>query len=452
MNHASHVGQEVLLAAKEVSKYYGEDHHRILVLDNISLELRAGEFIALLGPSGSGKSSLLRLLAGLSTPSQGQILARGVPLRGANPQVAIVFQSFALYPWLTVLENVELGLLPTKLRPEERRKRALDAIDLIGLDGFESAYPRELSGGMKQRVGFARALVVEPEILFMDEPFSALDVLVAENLRHELLDLWLERKIPTRAILMVTHNIDEAVSMAERLLVFGANPGRIRVELPGLPLAERRKKNAPAHAQLVDTIYRVMTNPQENVASLLPGARPIQPSAPAHTHQMLPHVGIGALTGFIERLHALGGREDLYELARDLHLEADDLLPLAEAADLLGFADIAEGDVFLTESGRRFAEAGVLEEKDLFKRQARGSIELLRQIERDLDAAEGHRMPEDALLERLEQSFSQDEARRQLDTAIDWGRYAELFAYNDERGEFYLEDENGGGEKTEGAK
>jgi NitT/TauT family transport system ATP-binding protein len=446
MNQPSQaVGQEVLLAAQSVSKYYGEANKRILVLDNISLELRAGEFIALLGPSGSGKSSLLRLLAGLSNPSQGQILARGAPLRGANPQVAIVFQSFALYPWLTVQENVELGLLPTKLRPEKRRELALHAIDLIGLDGFESAYPRELSGGMKQRVGFARALVVEPEILFMDEPFSALDVLVAENLRHELLDLWLERKIPTRAILMVTHNIDEAVSMADRLLVFGANPGRIRVELPGLPLAERRHKNAPAHAQLVDTIYRIMTNPQEDVASLLPGAQPIQEAAPAHAYQMLPHVGIGTLTGFIERLHALGGREDLYALARDLHMEADDLLPLAAAADLLGFADIAEGDVFLTDEGRHFAEAGVLEEKDLFKRQARGSIDLLRQIEQSLHAAEDHRLPEDRQLEELEQSFSPEEARRQLDTAIDWGRYAELFAYNDQRGEFYLEEENGTG-------
>ena len=217
---------EVVLAAQHVSKYYGEEDQRVLVLDNVSLELHAGEFIALLGPSGSGKSTLLRLLAGLLAPSSGEILVRDRPLLGANPQVAIVFQSFALYPWLTVQENVELGLLAKEIAPKERRQRALDAIDLIGLDGFESAYPRELSGGMKQRVGFARALVVEPEVLFMDEPFSALDVLVAENLRHELLDLWQEHKIPTRAILMVTHNIDEAVSMADRLLVFGANPGR----------------------------------------------------------------------------------------------------------------------------------------------------------------------------------------------------------------------------------
>lgn len=433
--------QETVLAARGVSKYYGDEQEHVLVLDSIDLDLRAGEFIALLGPSGSGKSTLLRILAGLIPPSRGEVLVHAQPLRGTNPQVAIVFQSFALYPWLTVQENVELGLLSKEMPPKERRERALAAIDLIGLDGFETAYPRELSGGMKQRVGFARALVVEPEVLFLDEPFSALDVLVAENLRHELLDLWQARKIPTKAILMVTHNIDEAVSMADRLLIFGANPGRIRVELPGLPLAQRRK-HAPEHAQLVGTIYRIMTNPEEDVATLLPGARRVQEPVAPHAYQSLPHVNIGSLTGFIERLSALGGREDLYELARDLHLEADDLLPLAEAADLLGFGDIAEGDVFLTEIGKRFAEAGVLEEKELFRQQALQSIALLRQITSQLQATPDHWMKEDALLEHLEESFSPEEARRQLDTAIDWGRYAELFAYDDDAGEFFLEDES----------
>jgi NitT/TauT family transport system ATP-binding protein len=429
---------EVLLAARGVSKYYGDEHERVLVLDNVSLDLREGEFVALLGPSGSGKSTLLRILAGLSTPSRGEVLAHGQALHGANPEVAIVFQSFALYPWLTVLDNVELGLLAKDLAPEERRRRALQAIDLIGLDGFESAYPRELSGGMKQRVGFARALVVEPEVLFMDEPFSALDVLVAENLRHELLDLWLERKIPTRAILMVTHNIDEAVSMADRLLVFGANPGHIRVELPCLPLAERREKGG-AHAQLVDTIYRIMTNPQEDVAKLLPGARPVQKPAPQPAYQVLPHVSIGELTGFIERLHRRGDRDDLYALARELHREADDLLPLAEAADLLGFGDLQEGDVLLTPEGQQFAEADVQKEKELFRRQALANIELLHGIEHELQKAPDHRFREDDLLEALKRNFSPEEARRQLDTAIDWGRYAELFAYDDDGGEFVLE-------------
>jgi NitT/TauT family transport system ATP-binding protein len=436
-SNALPVAQQTLLAVCAVSKFYDNGTNRILVLDRVSLELRAGEFVALLGPSGAGKSTLLRILAGLIPPSSGEVLVHGEPLRGPNPRAAMVFQSFALYPWLTVLENVELGLLAKNLPRAERRRRALAAIDLIGLDGFEDAYPKELSGGMRQRVGFARALVVEPEVLLMDEPFSALDVLTAENLRHELLDLWLERRIPTQAILMVTHNIDEAVSMADRLVVLSADPGRIRVEIPGLPLPERRK--GPAHSQLVDVIYRLMTNPQEDVAALLPAARPVQPAVEFRPYQALPHVSIGHLTGFIERLHALGGREDLYALARALHLEADEVIALAEAADLLGFADIQEGDVVLTEAGRRFAEAGVLAEKELFRQQALAHIDLIRQIVHDLEARPDHRLPEEPVLARLQAFFSPQEARRQLDTAIDWGRYAEAFAYDDDRGELYLE-------------
>src|SRR5579885_2536123 len=346
----------ILLRALHISKRYQPEGsapgkgQAPLTLDDVSLYVADGEFVALLGPSGSGKSTLLRILAGLLQPTSGQVLFKGVPQRGPNPQVAIVFQSFALFPWLTVLQNVELGLKALDLTPTQRIKKALAAIDAIGLDGFEDAYPKELSGGMRQRVGFARALVVEPEVLLMDEPFSALDVLTAENLRHELLDLWLERRIPTQAILMVTHNIDEAVSMADRLVVMSADPGRVRAEVPGLPLAERRK--GPAHSQLVDVIYRLMTNPQEDVAALLPAARPVQRAVEVRPYQALPHVSLGHLTAFIARVHALGGREDLYALARALHLEADEVIALAEAADLLGFADIQEGDVVLTETGR----------------------------------------------------------------------------------------------------
>jgi NitT/TauT family transport system ATP-binding protein len=247
--------QEVILAAHEVTKFYTGKDQRVVVLDGITLELRANEFVALLGPSGSGKSTLLRILAGLIQPSTGQVLVHDQVLTGANPQVSIVFQSFALYPWLTVVENVELGLLVKELGRRERRQRALAAIDLIGLDGFEDAYPKELSGGMKQRVGFARALVVEPEALFMDEPFSALDVLTAQNLREQLLDLWVDRGMPTRSILMVTHNIDEAVSLADRLVVLAADPGRIRADIPGLSLDQRRK-HGPEHTELVDALFK----------------------------------------------------------------------------------------------------------------------------------------------------------------------------------------------------
>ncbi len=395
------VGQEVILAAEGITKYYAGKDQRILVLDNITLELREGEFVTLLGPSGSGKSTLLRILAGLIPPSAGEVLVHGKPLRGPNTQVAIVFQSFALYPWLTVLQNVELGLLARDVPRDERRRQALAAIDLVGLDGFEDAYPKELSGGMKQRVGFARALVVDPEALFMDEPFSALDVLTAQNLREQLLDLWVEKSMPTRAILMVTHNIDEAVSLADRLVVLAADPGHIRADIPGLPLAVRRTKG-PEHTALVDALYRLMTSPQ---------------------------------------LAEAGGREDLYVLARDLQLELDDLLPLIEGLAILGIAVAEEGDAVLTDLGRRFAEADVLGEKELFREQVMRNVELVRQIVRDLQASPEHSFKEDALLEQLQQYFSEPEARRQLDTAIDWGRYAELFAYDDDSGELYLEEE-----------
>jgi NitT/TauT family transport system ATP-binding protein len=435
------IGQEVILAAERITKFYAGKEQRILVLDNITLELREGEFVTLLGPSGSGKSTLLRILAGLVPPSAGEVLVHGKPLHGPNPQVAIVFQSFALYPWLTVLQNVELGLLARDVPREERRRQALAAIDLVGLDGFEDAYPKELSGGMKQRVGFARALVVDPEALFMDEPFSALDVLTAQNLREQLLDLWVEKSMPTRAILMVTHNIDEAVSLADRLVVLAADPGRIRADIPGLPLAVRRTKG-PEHNALVDALYRLMTSPQARVEDIFPSARPIRTPLVERRYQILPHVAIGDLMGLVGHLAEAGGRQDLYVLARDLQLELDDLLPLIEGLSILGLAVAEEGDAVLTDLGRRFAEVDVHEEKELFREQVLRNVELVRQIVRDLQASPEHSMKEDALLEQLQQYFSEPEARRQLDTAIDWGRYAELFAYDDDSGELYLEEEN----------
>ncbi len=448
---ATSTAAAVLLEARLCSKVFEtEGKHQtgaqpMLVLDKIQFQIHEGEFVALLGPSGSGKSTLLRILAGLLTPTSGQVLFKGVPQQGPNPHVAIVFQSFALFPWLTVLQNVELGLEAQPLAPTQRLKRALSAIDLIGLDGFEDAYPKELSGGMRQRVGFARALVVEPELLFMDEPFSALDVLTAANLRKELLGLWREQNMPTRAILMVTHNIDEAVSMADRILVMGANPGRIRVELPGLPLAQRTMQSE-AHTNLVDLIYRIMTSPQEDIATLLPThaqeakTGPLTPTAP-HPYQVLPHVSIGDVTGLIELVHSRGGREDLYWLGRHLQLELDDLLPLVEATDLLGLADTVEGDLVLTEEGKRFAEAGVLEEKQIFREQALAHVSILRKIVQALQAAPRHVLPEEHFLQLLETHFGEEEAQAQLETAINWGRYAELFTFQEDRGMFQLEEE-----------
>jgi NitT/TauT family transport system ATP-binding protein len=437
--------QQIILAAHNVTKYYvGKDparEQRIVVLDGITLELRANEFVALLGPSGSGKSTLLRILAGLVQPSSGQVTVHEQPLSGANPLVSIVFQSFALYPWLTIVDNVELGLLAKDLPRRERRQRALAAIDLIGLDGFEDAYPKELSGGMKQRVGFARALVVEPEALFMDEPFSALDVLTAQNLREQLLDMWTDRTMPTRAILMVTHNIDEAVSLADRLVVLAADPGRIRADIPGLPL-EARRRRGPDHTSLVDALFRLMTSPQARVEDILPTARAYGAPATERPYQVLPHVAVEDLSGLVSHIADAGGRSDLYQLARELQLEVDDLLPLTEALAILGLAVTQEGDAILTDVGKAFAESDVQEEKELFRSQALDSVELVRQIVRELDTSSDHSFREDALLEQLQQHFSEPEARRQLDTAIDWGRYAELFAYDDGSGELYLEDED----------
>ena len=424
-----------LLEAQHISKTYGEDDSKVLVLKDVNLTIRPREFIALLGPSGSGKSTLLRILSGLTPASSGTVLVHGVPLQGTNSEVAMVFQNFALLPWLSVLENVELGLLSRDVSADDRRRRAQDAVNLIGLHGFETAYPREISGGMKQRVGFARALVVEPELLMLDEPFSALDVLVADTLRHELLDLWQHHKIPTRAILMVTHNIDEAVQMADRMVIFQANPGSIRAECAGVARGNREEKS-PAHVELVDRIYQVMVNPKEDATRLLAGGAASEGAVQPHPGQVVPVVSVSQLVGFVHRLRDLGGREDLHDLARDLPLDADKLLPVVDAANLLDLAELVKGDVVLTAEGRRFAEADMHERKKLFKRLAINNVEILKEIVDQLRAKPRHRLKERGLLDDLEQTFSPAEARRKLDTAIRWGRYAGLFSYDDERGEF----------------
>lgn len=439
---------EVLLEVRRITKSFdvgkgARGASSRLVLDTIDTQIAAGEFIAVLGPSGSGKSTFLRLLAGLLPPTTGEVLFKGKPQHGPNPGVAMVFQSFALFPWLTVLQNVELGLQSQDLPRTQRLKRALAAIDLIGLDGFEDAYPKELSGGMRQRVGFARALVVEPELLFMDEPFSALDVLTAANLRKELLGLWRSRKIPTRAIVMVTHSIDDAVSMADRILILGANPGHIRVDLPGIPI-EQRTAQSKAHTELVDRIYQVMTSPQEEVATLfasgtLKGKTGRLVTAARH-YQVLPRVEIGDLTGLVELVHSRGDREDLYEIGRQLQLEVDDLLPILDGLDLLSLANTEEGDLLLTPVGRRFADADVLEKKTIFRAQALARIAILRQIMQALETAPDHTAPELPFVQQLQAYFSEDEAWTQLEIAVSWGRYAELFTYHEESGLFALEE------------
>jgi NitT/TauT family transport system ATP-binding protein len=420
-----------IIQARAVEKFYTQpDGNRIQVIAPIDLSIEEGKIIALLGPSGCGKSTFLRILSGLSQPSSGEILWHGKPLAGQTPHVAIVFQSFALFPWLTVLENVEAPLEALGVSAVERHKRALKTLDTVGLDGFETAYPKELSGGMKQRVGFARALVVEPEVLFMDEPFSALDVLTAENLRNELTELWLSKKMPTSAIFLVTHNIEEAILLADRVIVLGRNPARIRSDFE-VRLARFRDRKDPRFVELVDYVYQVMTQPE--IEHVLPGtpATP-EPAGGRKKYQMLPHARVGGIAGLMELLHDRGGREDLSVLSESFAMDVEDLLPIIEACVLLGFATLKEGEVDITPAGIAFADADIQSRKDLFREAALKNVMVLQQIENILKAKTDHSIPREFFHDILDEHFSDDEVDRQLDTAMNWGRYAEIFDYDRE--------------------
>ena len=419
-----------IIRAQAVEKFYVQpDGNRIEVVAPVDLDVEPGKIITLLGPSGCGKSTLLRILTGLSKPSSGEVLWHGRPITSQNAGVAIVFQSFALFPWLTVLDNVEAPLEARGVPAMERHKRALRILDTVGLDGFESAYPKELSGGMKQRVGFARALVVEPEVLFMDEPFSALDVLTAENLRNELLELWLNKKMPTSAIFIVTHNIEEAVLLADRVIVLGRNPARIRADFP-IELSQPRDRKSARFVELVDYIYKIMTQP--DLALAAPGAAGTAQKPARQKYQMIPHARVGGVAGLLELLQDRGGKEDLYRLAEDLTMDAEDLLPIVEASVLLGFATLKEGDVEITAEGTHFAEADILHRKTLFRHAALGHVVILQQIDNVLHAKTDHSISEEFFYDILDEHFSQDEVERQFETAMNWGRYAEIFDFDRE--------------------
>lgn len=410
------------------------DYQDLLVLDNLNFALREGEIIALLGKSGSGKSTLLRIIAGLTRPSAGEVLYRGHSVRGPVKELSMVFQSFALFPWLTVLQNVELGLEAQGVSRSVRRARALEAIDVIGLDGFESAYPKELSGGMRQRVGFARALVVNPEVLLMDEPFSALDALTADNLRNDLLDLWQDKKTKIRSILLVTHNIEEAALVADRILVFSSNPGQIRGELT-VDLPRPRDNEDEKIRRVVDDIYTLMTTSLEQTLGL--GAK----HKPTGIGYRLPKVGISELTGFLDTLNSPEYQQkvDLPELADDLNLDVDKLFLMTEALEILRFADVSKGDIELTRAGRQFVEENILQRKQIFATHLLKYVPLARHIRRVLDERPGHRASEDRFLRELEDYLSEDAAGEVLEIVIDWGRYAELFAYDYNSGVLRLE-------------
>jgi len=395
--------------------------------------------VALLGKSGSGKSTLLRCVAGLIAPSSGTVSYRGTPLNGANPGVAMVFQSFALLPWLTVQQNVELAMQAREVPEAERREKALRAIDLIGLDGFESAYPKELSGGMRQRVGFARALAVEPDALLMDEPFSALDVLTAANLRGELTRLWEGREFPTKAVLIVTHNIEEAVQLADRILVLSSNPGRIMAEL-SVDMPRPRDRREPAFEALVDTVYGILTGREDAARAAADTARtPADAPAPTPTDLPLPEVSAGGLSGLLEILAARGGQDSLADLADDLNFEIDDLLPLVDAADMLGLAHVREAQLEITEAGHEFAAADIDTSKQLFAQITSQRAPLIKAILKALGVTNDGTLREGFFLDLLRRGFSAADARHQLDIAIDWGRYGELFEYDAESGQLVLE-------------
>src|SRR5579864_9683480 len=424
-----------LLETRAVCKSYGtSDRAGRLVLDHIDFALKEGEIVAILGKSGSGKSTFLRVLAGLTPQTAGSVAYRGAPVVAPVTGVAMVFQSFALFPWLTVLGNVELGLEAQGVAREERRKRAIAAIDLIGLDGYESAYPKELSGGMRQRVGFARALVVNPDVLLLDEPFSALDVLTAETLRTDLVDLWTDGRMPIRSILMVTHNIEEAVLMCDRILVFSSNPGRVAAEIK-VDLPHPRNRLDPTFRQLVDSIYARMT---QRPAARTPALEGIHGTG---VGMALSHVSSNVLSGLIETLAAppYSGRADLPVLANNLQLEADDIFHFGEALQLLRFAQLSEGDLMLTEAGIRFANMETDARKRLFSEHLINYVPVIGLIRRVLDERPSHTAPAARFRNELEDYMSEEAADETLKTVVSWARYAELFAYDEQSEQFSLE-------------
>ncbi len=426
-----------LLQVTAVAKSFPKpDGQELLVLKDVNLRLSTGQIVGLLGRSGSGKSTLLRLIAGLSEPSGGALTYLGAPVDGPAAGISMVFQSFALYPWLTVYENVALGLEAQRVARAEIRRRTLAAIDLIGLDGFESAYPRELSGGMRQRVGFARALVVHPNILLMDEPFSALDVLTAETLRTDFLDLWCEGRMPIKGVILVTHNIEEAVLMCDRILVFGSNPGRVLTEIE-VTLPQPRKRLDPSFRELVERIYVEMTARAHGA----PGGARTEFFPGQGIGSVLPRVSSNELSGLLEAVAAApyNGTADLPQIATDLQMEIDELFPVAETLQMLRFAELEGGDLKLTEAGRAFCNAERDERKRIFARQLLAYVPLAAHVRRVLDERTSHVARKSRFIDELEDFMTEEAAEQTLRAIVSWGRYAEVFAYEDESARFTLE-------------
>jgi len=421
---------EPIIQLRQVKKNFTKaEHQDLIVLEDVNFSLNQGEIVAILGKSGSGKSTLLRIIAGLIQPTSGEVLYRGKTVNGPVEGVAMVFQSFALLPWLTVLQNVELGLEAQGVAPEERRSRALKVIDIIGLDGFESAFPKELSGGMRQRVGFARALVVNPDLLLMDEAFSALDVLTADNLKSDLLDLWEGKQTNTNGILFVTHNIEEAVMLADRIIIFNSDPGTIRAELQ-VKIPHPRYGQGEDFRHLVEQVYGLMTSRGRTEKQ---GYLQAQRMKTLDISYRLPDVDISELTGLIETLHESEDhdRMDLPELADYLNLHADDLFQITEVIEILGFAQLQNTEIVLTPAGKQFAVADILARKTIFAQHLLNNIPLAGHIVQVLESRRNKSASLARFLNELEDYLNEQQAEHLLRVLIDWGRYAEIFSYND---------------------
>jgi NitT/TauT family transport system ATP-binding protein len=412
-----------IIEVKNLRKSFSKiRENELIVLDNVNFSIKPGEIIAILGKSGSGKSTLLRIIAGLVKATSGDVLFQGKPIIEPAEGVTMVFQNFALMPWLTVLQNVELGLEAKGVPTKERRQRALAAIDTVGLDGFESAYPKELSGGMSQRVGLARALVVEPEVLLMDEPFSALDVLTAENLRRDLVNLWQSEKNSIKSVIIVTHNIEEAAYLADRIFVFANNPGYVRTQI-NVDIPQPRDQQDVKFRELVDDIYGLMTTP-------VLSTKVNEPRRAIDQYYRLPEANVAEMVGFLDNLKAVGEKVDLPHLAEDLHFEIDDMFPITEALELLGFAVVSDGDITLTQVGEEWIGADIQRRKKIFSERLQESIPLAKLIRGKLNTAEQNRIDSHEVIDELMVNLTEKAAEEVLTTVVEWGRYAELFAYD----------------------
>src|SRR5213083_2430472 len=419
-----------LVEVRGVTHRFERDGHDLVVLRDVSLAIEAGEVTVVLGPSGCGKSTLLRIMTGLIAPTSGEVLCHGTPLHAVHCGAAIVFQSFALYPWLTVTENIGVGLHRTAIRGAEAAERLRRVIDDVGLEGFEEAYPKELSGGMKQRVGFARALAVEPELLCMDEAFSALDVLTGETLRNEVIDLYTRKTSPVNTILMVTHSISEAVFMATRIVVMGAHPGTIRALLEN-PLPYPRDEHHPDLLNLSQKLHALITQtvmPEEPARGAVPGLRRL-------IIQSIPTVSLAATVGLLEVLENEGAME-LFELARHVDLEFTQLLLVVRAAELLGWVGTRGQRVEMTDEGRKYLAADINTRKELLNARLR-EIFVFNMVIHMLKQSEQGEVPDEIILSQLALHFPHERPQRILRTVVAWARYAGLFKYSSTRKVLY---------------